>query len=173
MVSGTRITLLALIFLCCGCSHEFADFCSSGQPDPYQQAIAALSPWKDAIPYERMKEREIASVGDTIVKSVTLPTENRDQWMEWAETQLAQAERALDWVELHREEFPAETQLRSDLSNLSNELVGFHGYCQQGRVGRMIATLQRLDRYRARIRASSCLMSSRAEPATRVTTASR
>lgn len=157
----SRISIQALFcvlgFLLTGCHAELASYCSGQSGDELKSAIVALKPWRDAQTDERPSGRAPASSGiPALAGAKALPAESREVWLVWAEKELKKAQTALDWVSIHRGEIPKERQVRADLSEAANQFVSFHGYCQQGRVDRMIASLEKLDRLREQIRTLGC-----------------
>lgn len=120
------------------CSSSIEEVCRDRLPElrrdfaKFETEVAAVAPQKSG--------RAIASVThqNQIFK---LPREQKDQWQDWSEEKLVQAEKFEDVIRTHSELRP----VMAPLSELANEFVKFDGYVESGRVYQALASLQRAE----------------------------
>jgi hypothetical protein len=146
------ISLALLLTFSSGCNSEFQDICTGKYDHQVTDAIAQLESFHRSLG-PQAKSRALASLS---LESVSLDQGDRDHWKSWAETELKRIEAYIDWANLHREESPEGERTRRRLNETANHLVAFHGYCQQGRVDRMLDTLKTLEDERKEIQTLTC-----------------
>ncbi len=117
-----------------------------------QTAGLALAPW-----IELDSNRNVASERSKQKKSeqrkmLEMVQQDRISWQRWSEEQLREAQKQLDVLEHH----PSLSQAGSYLSKAAKDLVGFHGYAQQGNVMRMAVKLEEIESKLARVREIAC-----------------
>jgi hypothetical protein len=73
-------------------------------------------------------------------------------WQRWSERHLITLQDTLDAAG----EAPQLEPMRAELSALANAMVAFHGYCEQGKLDRMISTLRSVQGTTLRLKRERC-----------------
>ena len=118
------------------CNSEFPKFSES--VDHARTVLVAWTPKPDS-------GRQLASVP-------AMAWVDRESWQKWAEERLVETEH-------YRDLFEDDDRLRGarhEISDVSNDLVEFHGFTSQGRLDKMIVILSRIQARAGKIREVAC-----------------
>lgn len=120
------------------------DICASRFPqfdEKLGNAVAVLAPARTGEPQGRMP-----------ASSTAISEIDRKEWQGWAEDRLVEAQRYMDATMGESGQAP----VRAELSQIATDLVSFHGYAGQGKVDRMVLTLERMQGHSAKARGLAC-----------------
>lgn len=150
------------------CDQEKMDFCKGETDQKYTGAISELSPdlkrYKEdiiTIDYQRLPAssesgEESKSRVVPMEHKFRLPKKEREKWQAWSEVELKKVQTYIDEVRGHAHESEKLEKISEHLKTAANQLVAFHGYCQQSRVDRMIASLKEVEQHRVQLKKLSC-----------------
>ncbi len=142
---------LFLLFLLLGsCQTTLSQVCTENLPliiSDIDSAKLALRPWNNQ--QNPTQERKLASH--------STPTNNmseneREKWIDWAEEKLLEAQSIADLIEQE----PTLHQEIKDISNISNQIVSFHGYAQKGDGTHMVSILNQISVGTIRLKSTVC-----------------
>jgi pentatricopeptide repeat protein len=178
----SRFFFVLMLISLSGCDADLRDFCSSSNdarladaivqieklrtdPSRPSRALASMAS-ASSKRTEQNSGRGIGRIGflagggspdpSELSRFSGLGEDDRDRWQSWSESELKTVETYLDWANLHREESADGEKVRRKLTEVANRLVAFHGYCQEGRVERMLQVLHSIESDRRQIRAVVC-----------------
>jgi hypothetical protein len=182
MSSLSRVFLVLMLIFLSGCDADLKEFCSNSSDARLADAIAQIEKLRtdpsrpsralasiasaSSIRTEQNSGRGIGKIGflaggrrpdpSELSRFSGLSEDDRDRWQSWSESELKTVEAYLDWANLHREESADGEKVRRKLTEVANRLVAFHGYCQEGRVERMLQVLHTIESDRRQIRSVVC-----------------
>ena len=143
-----RILILFCLmsFTMTSCEKSLDDFCSSGSIQIHEKITLALH----RLEIERLKKSPVES-------SVPLIESERLDWEKWGFRQLKECEQYLEIIGNERKI----QEVESEISQMINLWVEFHGFSQSGDAEKMAATLKKIQSLAEKAQSAACQVSQR------------
>lgn len=160
---------MGLFGLCMGllssCDQQKLELCKAESDKHYTNAISELAPdlklYQEniiTIDYQRLPASALEAKSSvlSLENRFRLSKKEREKWQAWSETELKKVQTYIDVVNGHRHESAQFERISEHLAKAANQLVAFHGFCQQSRVDRMVASLKEVEIQRQSLKKLTC-----------------